>query len=240
MIKSILRAYSRLIIFAVGLLAGIQVPSFVDQYEKRIDAHFREVSANISGFRLTAEFLFEGDMDALVDYYRRSNDEVFQRDGDSIQLIVERYDRISAEMAALNGGSIPAALHVALASDAEFFDETLAQYSYTVPLNLNAVQWGVVLALVLTVLVDLLLFSCAHCVRALRRRQKLTPINPEMTLTGQTPLDTRAEGSFNKVTLVRPEPEPEAEDALSVQAESKQEQDEIQIFADPQPRDKSA
>ncbi|MBS25040.1 MAG: hypothetical protein CMQ28_05295, partial [Gammaproteobacteria bacterium] len=49
--SSIFRASIRLAIFAVGILFGIQVPSFVKQYDERIDAHFREVSINISGFQ---------------------------------------------------------------------------------------------------------------------------------------------------------------------------------------------
>ena len=51
-LTSIFRAYSRLAVFAVGILLGIQVPSFVEQYNQRIDAHFREVNINISGFKL--------------------------------------------------------------------------------------------------------------------------------------------------------------------------------------------
>ena len=47
-------AYARLVIFAAGLLLGIQVPAFVDQYKNRVAAHYLEVSANIAGFQATA------------------------------------------------------------------------------------------------------------------------------------------------------------------------------------------
>jgi hypothetical protein len=58
--RTFLLTYSRLIIFAIGLLFGIQILSFVDQYQKRVDAHFQEVSANIAGLQLTANDLFSG------------------------------------------------------------------------------------------------------------------------------------------------------------------------------------
>jgi hypothetical protein len=74
------------VLFAVGLLLGIQVPSFIDQYQQRIDAHFREVSINITGFQDTADRLFSGDLESLIAYYRKSNDEVFQRDAASRRL----------------------------------------------------------------------------------------------------------------------------------------------------------
>ena len=103
MILSLLKTYSRLLIFAGGLLLGIQVPNFVDQYERRIDAHYLEVNANISGFQSTADLPFSGDMEALIAYYADSNDLVFESDAQSIRSIVDRYDRISNEREVLSG-----------------------------------------------------------------------------------------------------------------------------------------
>lgn len=172
MILSLLKTYSRLLIFAVGLLLGIQVPNFVDQYERRIDAHFQEVSANISGFQSTADLLFGGDMEALIVYYQESNDRVFERDALSIRNIVDRYNRISSERAALSGSAVAAALHIVLYGDDEFIDETLAQYGYTVPLNRSAIEWGLALALLLTIAIDLGLFGCVKCAAILTRKKK--------------------------------------------------------------------
>lgn len=171
MILSLIKTYSRLMIFAIGLLLGIQVPNFVDQYERRIDAHYQEVSANISGFQSTADLLFAGDMEALIAYYQDSNDAVFESDAQSIRSIVERYNRISNERAALEGSAIAAVLHVVLYADSEFRDETFAQYGYTVPLNLLAVEWGLAIALLLTIAIDLGLFGCVKCAGLIRRKK---------------------------------------------------------------------
>lgn len=162
---SFLHGSSRLVIFAVGLLIGIQVPAFVDQYERRVDAHYREVSINISGFQATANLLFEGDLDALVQYYRNSSDAVFNRDADSVALIVSRYRRISAEQEALATGSLARIFHVIFAGDSEFLDETFAQYGYTVPLNGLAIAWGVTVAICFILLLDLLIVGCKQCGR---------------------------------------------------------------------------
>ena len=163
-LKKLLQAYSRLFIFAGGLLLGIQVPSFIDQYQKRVDAHFQEVSANISGFQSTADLLFAGDIEALIAYYENSNDEVFQRDASSIRLIVNRFNRISAEQVTLQANVVAVAMHVMFAADQEFFDEAVEQYSYTVPLNSMAIQWGLALAIFITLTIDLILFACVKCV----------------------------------------------------------------------------
>lgn len=172
MILSLLKTYSRLFIFAGGLLLGIQVPNFVDQYERRIDAHYLEVSANISGFQSTANLLFAGDMEALIAYYADSNDVVFESDAQSIRSIVDRYNRISAERAALSGSALAAALHVVLYADDEFIDETFNQYGFTVPLNMVAVEWGLAIALFLTIAIDLGLFGCVKCAGLIKGRKK--------------------------------------------------------------------
>lgn len=172
MILSLLKTYSRLLIFAIGLLLGIQVPNFVDQYERRIDAHYQEVSANISGFQTTADLLFSGDMEALIAYYQQSNDAVFESDAQSIRNIVDRYNRISSERAALSGSALAAAMHIVFYADDEFIGETFAQYGYTVPLNLLAIEWGLALALLLTIAIDLGLFGCVKCAALITGRKK--------------------------------------------------------------------
>ena len=170
---SLLLSYSRLVIFAAVLLLGIQVPSFVLQYQQRVDAHFREVSQNIAGFQRTADALFEGDLQRLVAYYAGSRDAVFERDADSVQQIVNRYQRLSAEQAAMQQTLPRVALHIAVSADAEMFDETLSQYNYTVPLNLLSVEWGLALAVILTLALDGALFGCGKCVKYLARRRRV-------------------------------------------------------------------
>jgi hypothetical protein len=172
MILSLLKTYSRLFIFAGGLLLGIQVPNFVDQYERRIDAHYLEVSANISGFQSTADLLFSGDIEALITYYAESNDLVFESDAQSIRGIVTRYNRISNEREALSRNIFAAAMHVLLYADAEFIDETFEQYGYTIPLNMLAVEWGLAIALLLTIAIDLGLFGCVKCAGLINRKKK--------------------------------------------------------------------
>ena len=172
MILWLLKTYSRLFIFACGLLLGIQVPNFVDQYERRIDAHYLEVSANISGFKSTADLLFSGDMEALITYYAKSNDLVFESDAQSIRGIVDRYNRISNEQQALSRNILAAAMHVLLYADDEFLDETFEQYGYTVPLNILAVEWGLAIALLLTIAIDLGLFGCVKCAGLINRKKK--------------------------------------------------------------------
>jgi hypothetical protein len=171
MIIAFLRASSRFLIFGLGLLLGIQVPAFVDQYRLRVDAHYREVSANIAGFQHTADVMFGGSLDALVSYYRESGDQVFQSDAASVQTIVDRYRRFSAEQQIMQGNLAKAAWHVLVAADAELLDETREQYTYTVPLDALALQWGAAIAMLLLILSEACVFGCVKCTHLVTRRK---------------------------------------------------------------------
>jgi hypothetical protein len=46
-----LRSYLRLILFTLGLLVGVQVPGFIEDYAKRVDAHRLEAEQGLKGFR---------------------------------------------------------------------------------------------------------------------------------------------------------------------------------------------
>jgi|TARA_B110000438_G_scaffold18459_4_gene17155 hypothetical protein len=176
-IINLLKAYIRFAIFATGILIGIQVPSFVDQYAKRIDAHYQEVSFNISGFQKTANSLFGGDLEALIAYYDGSNDTVFRSDSESIRLITDRYYRLENERLALGHNALVVAMHVLFAADQEFFQETLEQYTYTVPLNSIAIEWGLAIAIFSILIIDLLYFGCTRFYKLVSRRKAGMSVN---------------------------------------------------------------
>ena len=149
-----IREYCRLVVFTVGLLIGVQIPAFIDQYEKRVDAHLLEAKENLSGFQKTADKKFSGNVSALIKYYKASKDAVFRSDGDSIDAIYQRYMFLQKEAAALDKSWYSVALHVLGRSGSQFFQETLNDYSYTVPLNKAAILWGVSLAFLLAFLIE--------------------------------------------------------------------------------------
>ncbi len=152
--RLILRGYIRLLTFACGLLVGIQVPSYLDQYQKRVDAHFLEVSSNISGFQATADLLFDGDMELLIAYYENSNDRVFEEDSNSIRNIYDRYNLILSEQTALASQWYTSAFHILFAANPELRVEAFEAYSYTVPLDAKALEWGFSVAIFITLVLE--------------------------------------------------------------------------------------
>jgi len=153
---SIIFRYLIVIIACTSLLAGLQVPNFADQYQKRVDAHLREVSINLQPFQDIADKFFKGDMALLIDLNRKSDAEPLRAEGSAIEQMAERKQRFATEMAALQTDMASKALHILLHGDQEILEETRAQYSYNVPLDQDALVFGISSVAVLLIAAELM------------------------------------------------------------------------------------
>ena len=152
-----LRGYLRLVVFALGLLVGVQGPAFVDQYAKRVSAHYLEVKHDFAGFQQAADQYFNGDVSALVTHHLQSPDVVFRGEAKTIGDLFARIKSLAAEMDALNGSTLARLIHIIVNPNREILQETIAAYSYTVPLSPDAIAYGVITGLVLSLAVELVL-----------------------------------------------------------------------------------
>ncbi len=151
------RSYLRLMLFTLGLLLGVQVPGFVEDYAKRVEAHRSEAQQGLQGFRDTARRFFGGDLDALVAHYRASQDPVMRSDADSVATLVARDALLEREWRAMQGPWYRRAWHLATAADPALLDETRAAYRYQVLLTPDAIAWALGCGLFLALVVDALL-----------------------------------------------------------------------------------
>ena len=87
--------YLRLVLFVCGVLIGIQVPGFVDQYGQRLEAHQLEAKQSLGEFQHDANRFFGGDINKLIRHYRQNNDPVFSAGGESIESIYQRYVQLT-------------------------------------------------------------------------------------------------------------------------------------------------
>jgi F0F1-type ATP synthase assembly protein I len=156
---AILRSYARLILFTAGVLVGVQVPSFVDQYFKRVSAHQKEAMSNFRGFEQTAGRHFSGDVRALLRHYEASADPVFQADAKNIEAIFTRLRRHTEELEVLGSSLVHQIFHVVFAADRDIVRETRNEFSATIPLNRSAILCGLVLGLFTAVLFESLLLG---------------------------------------------------------------------------------
>jgi hypothetical protein len=156
--------YLRLMVFAFGLLVGVQVPAFVGQYAARVSAHEIEIAKNFAGFQDTADKYFGGSVDALIAHHLASPDPAFKDEARSIEAMYQRLQVLRAELAALRAPLIQQIVHVAFRANREILNETWAEYSYTVPLNPAAIATGIVGGVLLALGVELILVGVLRMV----------------------------------------------------------------------------
>ncbi len=81
----ILYRYFIVVVACISLLIGLQIPNFIDQYQKRVDAHLREVTINLQPFQDIANKYFGGDIKKLIELHRNSDIKAFQEEGAAIE-----------------------------------------------------------------------------------------------------------------------------------------------------------
>lgn len=168
------RSYLRLLLFACGLLVGVQVPGLINDYTQRVEAHLLESREGLKGFNQTAQRFFNGDLQALVRHYRASEDPVFNSDADSIDSLVNRNHLLEQEWQTLQRPWLVRTWHVLVAADPALREETLKGYSYQILLAPEAMAWGLACAMLLALLVESLLLLIGWAILGGRRK----PVEP--------------------------------------------------------------
>lgn len=162
--------YFCIILACFLLLAGLQVPSFVDQYAKRVDAHLIEVTENLRGFQEIADDYYDGSIEALIAKHEASNDLTFQLEAKPIGDMYDRYLAFKKEKERLDTNLINQLVHIVYGADNELLEETINSYTYTITLDKESVISGAVLLIVGLLIADLLSFSVSAGIRRHRRR----------------------------------------------------------------------
>ena len=171
-----LLSYVRLVLFAIGLLVGVQVPGFINDYAKRVEAHLIESQTGLQGFQNTAEQFFKGDLQALVAHYRASEDPIFRSDADSLSNLLTRQVALDKQFQAMQGPWYIRFLQVVLAADPDIRKETWNGYSYQILLTPEAMIWGMSGALLLSFGIECLFRLIDWVVLGGRRLRQSRPI----------------------------------------------------------------
>lgn len=148
---AILTSYLRIILLITGVLAGIQLPGFVDQYGKSLQAHLIESERSLNEFRDEAERFFDGSIEELIAHYQASDDKVFQEGGQSISAIYQRNQRLNQAYRDFSKNALSAYQQAFFTPVSDIQREVRASFSYTVKLNPGAILFGLVSGLLLAI-----------------------------------------------------------------------------------------
>ncbi len=166
----VLYRYFLILVACTAVLLGIQIPNFVDQYDKRVDAHLLEVEGNLRGYQEIANRHYDGSISALIKKHETSEDRVSREEARPIRLMFERYLRFSDEQRGLDAGLARQVAFIALRGDRVLIHETYVNYSFTLPLNREAVSAGAVSAVFVLMVIELSMMAFSRLFRFRRKR----------------------------------------------------------------------
>ncbi|MGX9460263.1 DUF2937 family protein [Shewanella sp. A14] len=149
--------YIRLVLFVSGVLIGIQVPGFVDQYGQRLEAHQLEAKLSLAEFQRDADRFFAGDISKLIRHYQQNNDPVFSAGGESIESLYQRYTSLTQALSRFNQHSYSPYQQIILAPQKDIQSEVWQAYSYVILLKPQAIAIGLLFGLIVSMLCELIL-----------------------------------------------------------------------------------
>lgn len=154
---NVVHHYASLVMFTAAFLIGVQIPNFVDQYSKRIDAHLIEAAEHLSGYQNTADIYHGGDIEVLIQKHRNSSDPTFRSEAVVIENLADNHARFVAEVQALSGSFLSAAVRVVFLGDRQIRREVLDDYTKALPLSVHAASTGLVVAFLMSVVLEFVL-----------------------------------------------------------------------------------
>ena len=96
-----LMGYLRLLIFIGLLLAALQLPSILDQYQQRLTAQLTQTQQSLLPFQQVANNLFKGDLKQLIEEYRTSKEPEFRAQSTSVSDLHRQLLRLQTQVDAI-------------------------------------------------------------------------------------------------------------------------------------------
>ena len=160
--------YVRLSVFFVAALVGLQIPGFKDDYSQALQSALSETNQALAPFKRDAEQFFKGDLSALLAHYQNSDDRVYAKGGDNLQLLMSRNEALNERWQDFADSPY---LHLLNNADITVAKRVWQQYNPQIQLSSDSLVSALSIAVILTMLIETLLRiiygSCRWCGRAL-------------------------------------------------------------------------
>lgn len=150
--------YLKMALITACTLLGIQVPGFVDDYGKHLNARLIESNQSVAEFQDDADKFFGGDLNKLVSHYKKSNDDVFTEGGNSIEAVVTRNTLLKNAWGKFKSSMFGAYSQTITNPVPEVRQEVWENYSFNVLFTKSTIIIGVVIGFLCLLLFELSVF----------------------------------------------------------------------------------
>jgi hypothetical protein len=163
------------ILFTLGVLVFMQLPHFVDQYTHRLGGYTRAAQEQLEQYRDIAQTNFNGDMDALIDDFRSSNNMAVAQTGQQVERMRSRAAQLQEGLEILESRSLGRKLvYLAAYLEPRMARDSLRAFKPGLPLTpealVSGLAGGVFTALLLQSLIRLPGWFFAGLLKLRRRR----------------------------------------------------------------------
>ena len=136
-------------IFTTTFIVGVQLPAFIIQYKHRLSGHLSEANSHLVEFQTIADLHYKGDLSAMVMKYQTNSEPSIVNTAEIINQLILRVEYLQLQLnAVMNNVYIEQVFDFILHADRAIIRDTLVDFSLTIPLELNALSTGAVIAIV--------------------------------------------------------------------------------------------
>ncbi|MEG3753860.1 DUF2937 family protein [Psychromonas arctica] len=171
---SVIKRYSLQLVFTFSLLIGLQLPSFLHQYETRLQGHFTEAQAQLAKFQSLADLYFEGNLTALIQQHLNSNENVFRDEAKVISANYQRVKTLQIQIDQLQQPLWHRLLNLIQHVNSPIVKQTWQNYQANIVLNQQAIVVGVSVAIILMVILEIMLGLFKYAISYVFRRFNVT------------------------------------------------------------------
>lgn len=160
------------ILFAAGFALAMQLPQFVDSYTQRYGGYHQALVDSMADYQRNADEHYGGNLDRLIGDLHTASAPGIREIGDKLERERARELEMRQGLAILEGDSLTAKLwYLSRHLDRELARATWMAYTPGLPLSVDALVCGLVGAILLSGLFNLLRWPFS----ALRRRRAARP-----------------------------------------------------------------
>jgi len=155
--------------FTVSFIIAMQLPEFIQQYIQRLSGHLNEAKFQLTQFQKIAEEHYQGSLSTMIVRYKENSEQSINNTADLIELLAVRIANYQNHMTQLTENDYLNTLFQFITNFDLYIAQTTAeQYALALPLNINAISTGAVIAIALLVIKELCLMLLK---RVFRKRE---------------------------------------------------------------------
>ncbi|BCE02965.1 DUF2937 family protein [Marinicellulosiphila megalodicopiae] len=165
--------YLTMVLFTVMFLIGLQIPSVIDQYTKRVDAQLIEATSLLKQYQIIANKYHNGDMQDLIELHKQSQNPSFKDEATVIQTLVDRYSYLKKHKVLLDKNIFSAGFVLIFQADTDIYNRTIDQYTMSVQFTLVALAFGAIFAVICCALYEFIQFVCKYGYFKIKQKRRI-------------------------------------------------------------------